>query len=117
MKAPDIVNAESFDVLPILGVFHTMMSYVGSIGALMNESGPSESLVMEFGTNTVPKITDRKVISRAIRTHFLTKAEEVEDAEENVEMNDMNPDVVSERITDKTSNGRKTAYTLKYLGV
>ena len=57
------------------------------------------------------------MISRAIRTHFLTKAEEVEDAEENVEMNDINPDVVSERITDKTSNGRKTAYTLKYLGV
>ena len=57
------------------------------------------------------------MISRAIRTHFLTKAEEVEDAEENVEMNDMNPDVVSERIIDKTSNGRKTAYTLKYLGV
>ena len=71
-----------------------MMSYVGSIGALMNGSGPSESLVMEFRTNTVPKITDRKVISRAIRTHFLTEAEEVEDAEENAEMNDMKPDVV-----------------------
>ena len=67
LNATDIVNAESFDVVLILGGFHTIMSFVGSIGALMKGSGLSECLETEFGTNTVPKIIDGKAISRAIR--------------------------------------------------
>ena len=68
----DTVNAQSFDVVLILGGFHTMMSFVGSIGALIKGSGLSQCLEMEFGSNTIPKITDGKAISRAISAHFLT---------------------------------------------
>ena len=31
-----------------------MMSFIGSIAALINGSGPSECLETEFGTGTVP---------------------------------------------------------------
>ena len=39
LKAMDIIKAESFDMILILGGFHTMMSFVGSIGNLMDGSG------------------------------------------------------------------------------
>ena len=49
LKAMDIIKAESFDMILILGGFHTMMSFVGSIGALMSGSGLAECLEIEFG--------------------------------------------------------------------
>ena len=64
VKSHGYCNVESFDVVLILGGFHTMMSFVSSIGALMKGSDLSECLEMEFGTNTVPKIIDGKAISR-----------------------------------------------------
>ena len=73
LKAMDILNAESFDVVLILGGFHTLTSFVGSTGALIKGCHLLECLEMEFGTNTVPKIVDGKAISRAIRAHFLTE--------------------------------------------
>ena len=101
-----------------------MMSFISSIGAVMNGSALLESLETEFGTNTMPKTMDGKGISWAIRVRFLTEvslmakvlatfisatnvevekaeAEEVEEAEENVEMNDMQPDVVNAGMTNK----------------
>ena len=124
LKALNIFNTKSFDVVLILSGFHTMMIFVGSTGALMNGSGLSECLETEFITNTVPKIMDGKAISRAIRAHFLTdrsfmaklfaafvsatnvevegaEAYEAEEAEENGEMNDRNPDFVNEGITNE----------------
>ena len=115
----DIVSAESFDVVFILGGFHTMMNFVGSIGALMKESCLSECLETEFEINTVPKIIDGKAISRAIRAHFLTEGslmakllatfvsstdidfeetetEKNEETEENLELNKISPDVIYE---------------------
>ena len=116
-----------------------MLSFIGCIGVLMNESGLLECLEMQFKTNTIPKMMDEKAISKAICTHFLTEgslmaklfatfvsgkcwveiaeAEEVEEAEENVEMNNIKPDVVNEGITDKNGNENKRACTLKYLRV
>ena len=55
LKAFDTIDAESFNVVLILGGFHTTVSFVDSIGALMNGSSLSECLETEFGTNTVPK--------------------------------------------------------------
>ena len=115
----DIVSAESFDVVFILGGFHTMMNFVGSIGALMKGSCLSECLETEFEINTVPKIIDGKAISRAIRAHFLTEGslmtkllatfvsstdidfeetetEKNEETEENLELNEISPDVIYE---------------------
>ena len=115
----DIVSAESFDVVFILGGFHTMMNFVGSIGALMKRSCLSECLETEFEINTVPKIIDGKAISRAIRAHFLTEGslmakllatfvsstdidfeetetEKNEETEENLELNEISPDVIYE---------------------
>ena len=59
------IKAESFDVILILGGLHTMMSYVGSIGTLMDGSGLKECFETEFGSNTVPKIMEGKAIARA----------------------------------------------------
>ena len=115
----DIVSAESFDVVFIFGGFHTMTNFVGSIGALMKGSCLSECLETEFEINTVPKIIDGKAISRAIRAHFLTEGslmakllatfvsstdidfeetetEKNEETEENLELNEISPDVIYE---------------------
>ena len=110
LKVLDIVHAESFDVVLILDGIRIMRIFVVGIGALMNESGIFECLQTEFGTNTVQTIIDGKAISRAIRAHFPTegslmakllatfvsaKNSEVKEAEENGEMNDMDPDDVN----------------------
>ena len=82
----------------------------------MNGSGLSGCLETELGTNTVPKIMDGKAISRAVCSHFPTEGSlmaklletfvsatnvKVEEAEENVEINDINPDDVNEGITNE----------------
>ena len=48
LKPLDILNAELFNVVPILGGFHTMMSFLDSTGTLMNGSGLSDCLETEL---------------------------------------------------------------------
>lgn len=64
LKGLDITNADSFNVVLVLGGSHTMMSLVGGIGTLMNESGLLECFQTEFEASNVPKIIDGKAISR-----------------------------------------------------
>ena len=96
----------------ILGGFHTMMSIIGSIGALTNGSSLLECLETKFRTNIIPRIIDGKAISRATCAHFLSDCKttcnscfcddvKVEEANENVEINDMNLDAVNDGITDE----------------
>ena len=119
----DIVNTKSFDVVLILGGFHTMTSFVGSIGALMKGFVLSECLETELGANTAPKIIDGKAISCVVRAHFLTEGslmakllatfvsgteiefEETEtekkvETEENLELNEISP-VIYEETTNE----------------
>ena len=58
----------------VLGGFHLLMSFLGSIGASMKASGLEEALEVVYGKNTVPHMISGKAISRAIRGHFLVES-------------------------------------------
>lgn len=64
-------NSPLHSVLPRLGGFHTLMSFLGSIGHLMSGTGLQEVLEVIFAGNSVPHIISGKAYSRAIRGHFL----------------------------------------------
>lgn len=57
-----------------LGGFHTMMSFLGSIGSMMKGSGLEEALENIYGPNAVTHMTSGKAVSRALRRHFLFEA-------------------------------------------
>ena len=74
LKASEIVQEKSLRMVLILGGFHTMMSFCGSIGELMDGSGLEDCFQTVYGSATVSKMLQGKAISRALRAHFLTEA-------------------------------------------
>ena len=56
IKAVDVVAASDLDVVCRLGTFHTIMSFLGSIGSLMRASGLEEVLSITYGSNTVQHV-------------------------------------------------------------
>ena len=54
-----------------LGSFHTEMSFIGSIGHLIAESGLKELLELIYAPNAVEHILTGKAIARAVRAHLL----------------------------------------------
>jgi len=52
-----------------LGGFHTQMSFLGSIGHLMEGSGLQELLEVVYAGNTVGHMLSGKAVSRAVRGH------------------------------------------------
>ena len=71
LKATEIKNCKSMDIVLILGGFHLMMSFMGSIGSLMKGSGLSEALSTCYGINAIEHMMSGKAVSRALRGHFL----------------------------------------------
>ena len=57
-----------------LGGFHMQMSFLGSIGHLMADSGLQELLEVAYASNTVSHILTGKAVSRAVRGHLLVEA-------------------------------------------
>ena len=57
-----------------LGGFHTLMSFLGSIGNVMAGSGLEEVFTEIYAQNVVPHIISGKAVSRALRGHFLVEA-------------------------------------------
>ncbi|CAH3181920.1 unnamed protein product [Porites evermanni] len=59
-----------------LGSFHTemKMSFIGSIGHLIAESGLKELLELIYAPNAVEHILTGKAIARAVRAHLLVDA-------------------------------------------
>ena len=55
-----------------LGGFHTMLSFLGSIGHVMHNSGLSEILKVVYGENAGKAISKGKSYARAIRAHLMT---------------------------------------------
>ena len=75
-KAMTIVESETegsnlSSVVVRLGGFHTLMSFLGSIGHLMAGSGLQELLETIFAPNTVTHILSGKAFARAVRGHLL----------------------------------------------
>src|SRR6266536_1347441 len=56
IKAVDIAMKAKLDIVVRLGGFHTLMSFLGSIGHLMKASGMEEVLGLLFGPNTVEHV-------------------------------------------------------------
>lgn len=57
-----------------LGGFHTLMSFLGSIGFIMDGSGLREVFNCIFAEASVKKILTGKAFSRAVRGHILIQA-------------------------------------------
>ena len=74
IKAAEITKAKSLNIVCRLGGFHTMMSFMGSIGSMMKGSGLEEALETVYGPNAVAHMISGKAISRALRGHFLVEA-------------------------------------------
>lgn len=74
IKAIEIIKSKSLNIVCRLGGFHTMMSFVGSIGQMMKGSGLEEALETVYGPNAVNHMMSGKAISRALRGHFLVEA-------------------------------------------
>ena len=73
-KSMETVKSESLPIVCRLSGFHTSMSFLGSIGKLMDGSGWKMVLETIYGEKIVENITTGKVISRAIRGHFIVDA-------------------------------------------
>ena len=74
LKSAEINAAKSMKIVNILGGFHVMMSFLGSMGEVLKGSGLSEALETIYGTNTVVHIMSGKAIARVVRGHFLIEA-------------------------------------------
>ena len=73
-KAFEIVIEKSLNVVVNLGGFHTLMSYAGSIGSMMDGSGLEDALQTVYGENAVQHMLRGKAIAMAIRGHILVEA-------------------------------------------
>ena len=74
LKAVQIITEKSLHILCRLGGFHTLMSYLGSIGNSMKGSGISQCLQVVYGENAVKHMVSGKAIARALRGHFLLQS-------------------------------------------
>ena len=54
-----------------IGDFHTLMSFLGSIGHLMEGSGLEDLMQLIYATDTVPHLLSGKAYARATRAHLI----------------------------------------------
>lgn len=74
LKAVEIIKAKAMNIVCRLGGFHTLMSFMGSIGSMMKGSGIEEALETVYSSNVVTHIISGKAVSRALRGHILIEA-------------------------------------------
>ena len=74
VKATEITTAKSMSIVIILGGFHLMMSYMGSVGIMMKGSGLEQALMTCYGSNTIEDMITGKAVSRALRGHLLASS-------------------------------------------
>ena len=71
VKAVEIALSMNMDIIVRLGGFHQLMSFLGSIGCVMEGSGLQNALGTVYVPLTVVHMLTGKVYSRAIRGHIL----------------------------------------------
>jgi hypothetical protein len=74
IKALGIIYSEHLPIVCRLGGFHTLMSFLGSIGAAMKGSGIEDLLSEVYAENSVSHIISGKAIASAIRAHILVES-------------------------------------------
>ena len=74
LKTFNIVRAENFQIVYRLGGFHTLMSFLGSIGTLMKGLCLEDLFAEVYAENSVTHMIPGKVIVTATRTHILAES-------------------------------------------
>ena len=74
LKAVEIVLSKKMNMVCRLGGFHTIMSFLGSVGKLMSGLGLSELLETCYGANTVIQMMSGRAVARALRWHMLVES-------------------------------------------
>ena len=74
LKAVEIVLSKKMNMVCRLGGFHTIMSFLGSVGKLMSGSGLSKFLETCCGANTVIQMMSGRAVARALRGHMLIES-------------------------------------------
>jgi len=74
LKAHEIASSKNLNIVVRLGGFHTLMSFLGSIGAVMEGSGLARLLELIYAGNSVTHIMSGKAVARALRAHFLVES-------------------------------------------
>lgn len=72
-KATGIIKSKNLNVVCRLGGFHTLISFLGSIGNMMAGSGIEELFEEVYAENTVTQMLSGKAYARALRAHFLAQ--------------------------------------------
>ena len=70
LKAVDIVHSAKMNIVCRLGGFHCIMSFLGSVGHIMDGSGLVEALQCCYGPVATSHMMTGKAVVRAIRGHF-----------------------------------------------
>lgn len=73
IKLEKIDDGDLKEVILRLGGLHVIMSFLGSIGHIMSDSGLYEVLEQVYASNVVVHMLSGKAIARAIRGHFLVE--------------------------------------------
>ena len=74
LKAVGIIEDSRLPIVCRLGGFHTLMSFLGSIGNMMKGSGLEELFAEVYAENSVVHMFSGKAISRALRAHILAES-------------------------------------------
>ena len=74
LKAVEIITERSLSIVCRLGGFHTMMSFLGSIGAMMKGSGLEDALEQVYGHNIITQMMTGKAVLRVLHGHFLVES-------------------------------------------
>ena len=67
----DVKEMLELDIVIVLGGFHTQMSFLGSMGYVMQRSGLAEALELIYGETVVKKMLQGKRYEQAMRAHGL----------------------------------------------
>ena len=73
-KAIGIIAETGLNIVARLGGFHTVMSFLGSVGKMMKGSGIEELFAEVYAENSVEHIISGKAVSRALRARFLVES-------------------------------------------
>ena len=68
IKSMEIIKAKGLNVVTRLGGFHLLMSFLGSVGKLMESTGLKELLETVYGENTVQHMLTGKAYAKSLRT-------------------------------------------------
>ena len=74
LKAIGIIEDANLNIVCRLGGFHTLMSFLGSLGHVMKGSGLEGLFAEVYAEHSIVHIISEKAISRALRAHFLAES-------------------------------------------